>query len=162
MHESNACISCATIKGVFEPPGGVVYEWSCWMVILRANPVQFPCLPLILLKRHVEDISHLTPEESSTLGTVMQVTSRAVTLAFQPAKVHFGIYAESVKHIHVHVFPRMPDMPAGNIPNQWIGQWLELLHAVGLKMAYSFEEVARYARTLRDVFQTLESPSVHV
>jgi diadenosine tetraphosphate (Ap4A) HIT family hydrolase len=70
----------------------------------------------------------------------------------QPAKVHFGIYAEDVKHIHVHVVPRMPNMPAGNIPNIWLNQWFGLLHAIGLKKSYSNEVVARYAETLRSAY----------
>lgn len=156
MNEVNACISCATVKGIFHPPGGVIYETSHWMVILRANPVQFPCLPLILLKRHMEDISHLDPHESLSLGPVMQKTARALGLALQPVKIHFGIYAESVRHIHIHVFPRMPDMPAGNVPNLLIGQWLDVLHALGLKKAYTFKEVARYAMALRQAFETLD------
>jgi len=70
----------------------------------------------------------------------------------QTAKVHFGIYAEEVKHIHVHVFPRMPNMPPGNIPNLWIGQWMDLLHRLGLKQTYSDEIVTQYARDLRQSY----------
>jgi diadenosine tetraphosphate (Ap4A) HIT family hydrolase len=65
---TESCISCATISGSFTPPGGIVYENPQWMVVLRANPVRFPCVPLILLKRHVEDMARLDLEESSSLG----------------------------------------------------------------------------------------------
>jgi diadenosine tetraphosphate (Ap4A) HIT family hydrolase len=146
------CISCATISGSFTPPGGIVYENPKWMVVLRANPIRFPCLPLIILKRHVEDIANLDQEESSSLGQVMQLTAQALSHALQPARVHFGIYAENVKHIHVHVFPRMPDMPPGNIINIWIGQWVSFLHILGLKKAYSDEVVAQHTRELRRAY----------
>ena len=152
MTMNESCISCATVSGSFKPPGGIVYETSKWMVVLRANPVRFPCLPLIILKRHVEDVAGLDLEESSSLGRIMQLTAQVLSHVLQPAKVHFGIYAEGVKHIHVHVFPRMPNMPAGNIPNLWIGQWMNLLHGLGLKKAYSDEVVARYANDLRRVY----------
>ena len=122
------------------------------MVVLRAHPVRFPCLPLIILKRHVEDMASLDQEESSSLGQIMQVTAQALSAVLQPAKVHFGIYAEGVKHIHVHVFPRMPNMPAGNIVNTWIGQWVSILHLLGLKKAYSDEVVAHYAHELRQAY----------
>ena len=151
----DSCISCATVSGSFLPPGGVVFEDSTWMVVLRANPVRFPCLPLIILKRHCEDMAELDHEESSSLGRLIQLTSRALSRALQPVKVHFGIYSEQVKHLHVHVFPRMPGMPAGNIPNLWIGEWLDLLHALRLRKPYSQEVVAQYAETLRRAYTEL-------
>lgn len=146
------CISCATVSGSFLPPGGIVFEHPQWIVVLRKNPVRFPCLPLIILKRHVEDLANLNPEESSSLGQIMQSTAQALSQVLQPAKVHFGIYAEDVKHIHVHVFPRMPNMPAGNIPNLWIGHWMAILHGLGLKKAYSDKIVAQYAQALREAY----------
>jgi diadenosine tetraphosphate (Ap4A) HIT family hydrolase len=146
------CISCATISGSFIPPGGIVYETPQWMVVLRAHPVRFPCLPLIILKRHVEDMANLDPEESSSLGHVMRLTAQGLSHTLKPAKVHFGMYAEGVKHIHMHVFPRMPDMPAGNIPNLWIGQWMNFLHTLGLKKAYPNEVVSQYAKDLRRAY----------
>ena len=161
MTEPDTCLFCATVKGVFQPPGGIVYETAQWMVVLRANPVRFPCMPLILLKRHIEDMSCLAPEESSSMGRILQSTAKALKMTVQPAKVHFGIYSESVKHIHVHVFPRMPDMPAGNLPNLWIGQWLELLHALKLRKAFSSAEVAGYAEPLRQAYRTLENSTAH-
>jgi len=156
MKES--CISCATVSGSFLPPGGVVFETPTWMVILRANPVRFPCLPLIILKRHCEDMAKLSQEESTSLGPLMTLTARVLNVALQPAKVHFGIYAESVKHIHIHVFPRMPNMPAGNIPNLWIGGWTNFLHIVKLKQAYPDEVVFQYAEKLRRVYSEFVSP----
>jgi diadenosine tetraphosphate (Ap4A) HIT family hydrolase len=152
MDRVDTCISCATVSGAFLPPGGIVFEAPKWIVALRANPVRFPCLPLILLKRHCEDMAELDREERSSLGSIMQLTSQVLNRVLQPAKVHFGIYAEDVKHIHVHVFPRMPNMPAGNIPNLWLGGWLDLLHALKLKKSYSNDVVARYAGQLRTAY----------
>ena len=146
------CISCVTVSGLFKPPGGILYETPKWMVVLRARPLRFPCLPLIILKRHVEDMASLDIEESSSLGQIMQITAQALSTLLQPAKVHFGIYAEDIKHIHVHVFPRMPDMPAGNIPNLWINQWMSFLHKLGLQKAYPDEVVAQYANELRQAY----------
>ena len=149
---AEGCISCATVSGSFLPPGGIVFEHPEWIVVLRKNPVHFPCLPLIILRRHVEDVAMLNREESSSLGQIMQFTAQVLSRVLHPAKVYFGIYAEDVKHIHVHVFPRMPNMPSGNIPNLWIGQWLALLHKLGLRQAYSDEVVAEYARDLRQAY----------
>jgi diadenosine tetraphosphate (Ap4A) HIT family hydrolase len=100
-------------------------------------------------------MAELHQDESASLGQLMQLTAQALNQALKPAKVHFGIYAETVKHIHVHVFPRMTNMPAGNIPNLWIGQWLNVLHMLKMKKAYSDEVVAEYARRLSVTYQEL-------
>ncbi len=152
---NQSCISCATVSGSILSPGGVVFETSNWIVVLRANPIRIPCLPLIILKRHCEDMANLDQEESSSLGQLMRLTSQALSLVLQPAKVHFGIYAESVKHIHVHVFPRIPNMPAGNIPNLWIEAWMNILHSLGLKKAYPDAVVAHYAEKLSKTYLEL-------
>jgi diadenosine tetraphosphate (Ap4A) HIT family hydrolase len=146
------CISCQTVAGTLVAPGGIVFENPAWMVVLRAHPLRSPCLPLILLKRHCEDLAELEEQESSTLGTVMQLTAQAINKVLKPAKIHFGLYAEDVKHIHMHVFPRLPAMPAGNIPNLWIGQGLEILHRLGLKKSYPDPVVAQYAAALRTAY----------
>lgn len=71
---------------------------------------------------------------------------------YSPRKSISGSNAEDVKHIHVHVFPRMPHMPPGNIKNLWIGQWMNLLHRLGLKKAHSDDVVAQYAKKLRQAY----------
>lgn len=150
-------MSCAIVSGSLPTPGGIVFEGRKWIVTLRARPVRIPCLPVIILRRHCEHVADLDEEESSSLGLVMRLTARALEDVLHPAKVHFGIYAESVKHLHVHVFPRMPNMPAGNIPNLWIGRWMDFLQTLGLKKPYPDEVVAGYAQKLRGAYLNLES-----
>jgi diadenosine tetraphosphate (Ap4A) HIT family hydrolase len=105
-------------------------------------------------------MAELNLEESSSLGQIMQLTAKALAHVLQPAKVHFGIYAEHVKHIHVHVFPRMPNMPPGNIMNVWIGQWMTVLYSLGLKKAYSDEVVAQHAQDLRRAYLNLQQTNM--
>lgn len=152
-----SCISCATVAGSFMPPGGIVFEDVKWIIALRANPVSVACLPLIILRRHCEDIADLDPEESSSLGFMMQLTVRALNEVLKPEKVYFGLYSEQVKHIHIHVLPRMSNMPIGNIPNMWRTQWLDFLHVLGLKKSYSNEVVAQYAQQLQATYLKLIS-----
>ena len=151
------CISCETVTGSFVPPGGIVFEDVKWIVALRPSPVSVACLPLIILKRHCEDITDLDEEESSSLGFMMQLTARTLNEVLKPEKVHFGLYAEQVKHIHIHVLPRMSNMPIGNIPNMWRNQWLDVLHRLGLKKSYSHDVVAQYAKQLRAAYIKLTS-----
>lgn len=147
------CLSCDTVSGRFQPPGGVVYENDYWLVVLRAKPLRNPCYPFIILKRHCEHVHELSAEEAASLGQTMKLTAQAVMKVIKPAKIHFGLYAEEVKHLHVHVFPRMPDMIAGNKPNRQINRLYERLARWGLKRPYPDEEVAMIAESLRVAFR---------
>lgn len=82
----------------------------------------------------------------------MRLVAKVVTEVVQPAKIHFGLYAEEVKHLHVHVFPRMPEMPVGNIPNVWLNSVYRLLARYGLARPYSDEAVAAVAQMLSTEF----------
>lgn len=152
MSRGPNCIACATVSGVHPPPGGVVFDNEHWLVVLRSRPVRFPCLPLIILKRHEENIVHLDNAESASMGQTIQWTAQILSSVLQPARIHFGIYAEEVKHLHVHVFPRMNNMPPGNIPNLWINAWTDILHSLRLKKAYPNEVVSQYAEKLRQAY----------
>jgi diadenosine tetraphosphate (Ap4A) HIT family hydrolase len=149
------CISCATLSGACLPPGGILYDDTHWVVFLRARPLLAPGQGFIVLKRHCEHLGELTPSELAALGQVMHHTQCAYDLALQPAKVHFGLYAESVKHLHLHVMPRMPNMPAGNIPMTFLHVWSELLATVRLKRPFADAMVQEVAARLRQAFVTV-------
>ena len=148
------CVSCATVTGAIQPPGGIVYDDGCWVVFLRARPLLVPGQAFIVLKRHCEHLSELTPTEAQSLGPLIQRTQAAFDAVLKPAKVHFGLYAESVKHIHLHVFPRMPAMPAGNIPMTFLHVWAELLARARLKRPFPDDAVENVAHRLHRAFQS--------
>jgi diadenosine tetraphosphate (Ap4A) HIT family hydrolase len=145
------CMSCDTVAGRRQPPGGIVYQDDNWAFFLRSRPLLLPGQGFIVLKRHCERLNELTPMELQTLGPMMQRVEIALDRVLQPAKVHFGLYAESVRHIHLHVLPRMPTMPAGNIPITILHAWYDLLAHLRLKRPYPDSAVAGAAHRLRDV-----------
>jgi diadenosine tetraphosphate (Ap4A) HIT family hydrolase len=149
------CISCNTITGEIDPPGGIIYENEYWIMFLRSKPLLVPGEGFIVLKRHAEILNELTAAELTSLGPTMQLTFETVSNVLKPAKVHFGLYAEAVKHIHFHVFPRTSYLPAGNIPITILGVWYDLLHTVGLRRAYQDDEVSEVAARMRQEFQRL-------
>jgi diadenosine tetraphosphate (Ap4A) HIT family hydrolase len=151
MHDEQ-CISCATLAGHNQPPGGIIYEDAYWVFFLRSRPLLVPGQGFIVLKRHCEYLDNLTPAELAALGPILRQTQVALDRVLQPAKVHFGLYAERVKHIHLHVFPRMPSMPAGNIPITFLQVWYEFLAYLHLKQPYSDIVVADFALQLRHAF----------
>lgn len=149
------CISCNTVSGEFQPPGGIVFEDEYWLIALRKSPLRSPCYAFIILKRHCEYVHELTPAEAISLGETMRLSALVMTEVLKPAKIHFGLYAEEVKHLHVHVFPRMPNMVAGNKPHRRIMSFYELLNRWGLMKPFSDEDVAAIAEQLKKGFERL-------
>lgn len=152
-----SCVSCKTVSGRTTPVGGVVYQDAYWMLFLRSQPLLVPGQGFIVLKRHCEHLTELTPAELASLGPMMQRTHQALDQVLKPAKVHFGLYAEVVKHIHLHVLPRMPEMPIGNIPVTLLGGWYELLKQLHLKRPFTDEAVADVAQRLRQTFEAVQT-----
>jgi diadenosine tetraphosphate (Ap4A) HIT family hydrolase len=151
------CPSCATLSGRNVPPGGILYDDSHWVVFLRSRPLLVPGQGFIVLKRHCEHLSELTPAELAALGSMLQHTQCAYDRVLQPAKVHFGLYAEAVKHLHLHILPRMPSMPAGNIPMTLLHVWTEVLASVRLKRPFPDAMVVDVAGQLRQAFAVVSN-----
>ena len=145
---TSGCVSCRTLAGEVVPPGGIVYDTTHWVVFLRSRPMLAPGQGFIVLKRHCEDLAGLTAEEAATLGEVMRRTAKAYTQVLAPERVHFGLYAEDVRHVHLHVLPRTRALPAGNIPTTLLGAWYALLQRLRLRQAYGDAEVVQVAGML--------------
>lgn len=146
----DGCLSCATLTGECEPPGGVIYDNPQWIVVMRARPLLLAGPAIMILKRHCEDFNALTLDELHTMSETMQHVSRAYCQVLQPQKVHFGLYGEGVKHIHLHVFPRTSNLPAGNIPLTYLRLGHAVLRFFRLKHPISDDRVAAVAVLLRD------------
>jgi diadenosine tetraphosphate (Ap4A) HIT family hydrolase len=142
------------------PPGGILYDDSHWVVFLRARPLLVPGQGFIVLKRHCEHLSELTPAELGALGPVLRHTQCAYDLVLQPAKLYFGLYGEGVKHLHWHITPRLPSMPAGNIPLTFLHVWVGTLAAMQLKRPFSAAIVAEVAEQLRQAFVVVSHASM--
>ena len=149
MHRTT-CISCSTVLGNRQPPGGIVYQDDHWAFFLRSRPLLAPGQGFIVLRHHCERLSDLTLAELQALGPMMQRAEYALDQVLKPTKVHFGLYAEAVQHIHLHVLPRMPNLPAGNIPVTLLSAWYDVLARIGLRRPYPDAMVADVAHRLRD------------
>jgi diadenosine tetraphosphate (Ap4A) HIT family hydrolase len=154
--EPTTCVSCRTLAGEVVPPGGIVYDDAHWVVFLRSRPLLTPGQGFIVLKRHCEDVAGLTAEEAATLGVVIRRTAKVYTQVLAPERVHFGLYAEDVRHVHLHVLPRTRALPAGNIPTTLLGAWYALLQRLRLRQAYGDDEVVQVASMLCAGFARLE------
>jgi diadenosine tetraphosphate (Ap4A) HIT family hydrolase len=149
------CLSCDTLRGEIQVPGGIVAENEHWAFFCQSRPLMVPGRGSIVLKRHCEHLSEIAPQEAAALGPMMRRTAQVMMAVLHPVKVHFGLYAEGVMHVHWHVLPRMAYLPASNVWIQRLIPWVRILHRLGLRRAYPDEQVASIAARMRAEFERL-------
>jgi len=105
------CFTCAVNAGQIQTPGGTVYEDQHWVAdhgvdrLIRGYMVLKP-------RRHVHEVADLLPAESASLGRAMQLLHAAMRSALGTDRIYSCSFAETVPHLHFHLLPRYPDMPA--------------------------------------------------
>jgi diadenosine tetraphosphate (Ap4A) HIT family hydrolase len=124
---------------------------------LNAQPELIPGQGYIVLNRHCEELDQLNSEELSALGPFIRDVIQVLSVVLHPARIHIGLYAETIRHIHFHVFPRMPEMPAGNIPVAFLISWHRLLIGMRLKRPVNVQNVRRCSNKLKFEFDRLIS-----
>lgn len=66
---------------------------------------------LVAYKDHVDDINLLSDEDRNAfMADVVKVT-RAMQKVFQPAKINYGAFSDTLSHLHFHLFPKYIDGP---------------------------------------------------
>ena len=66
---------------------------------------------LVAYKAHVDDLNLLSDEERNAfMADVAQVT-RAMQKVFNPAKINYGAYSDTLSHLHFHLIPKYVDGP---------------------------------------------------
>ncbi|HVW88506.1 MAG TPA: HIT family protein [Gaiellaceae bacterium] len=71
---------------------------------------------LVLLKEHVREPHHLSPELQGEHFRELMRAARAIDRTFRPAKLNFSCYGNAEPHVHWHICPRYPDDPHPNMP----------------------------------------------
>jgi diadenosine tetraphosphate (Ap4A) HIT family hydrolase len=151
------CMSCDILAGKRTAPGGVIYQDEYWHVDSVVSPVLWRGFLIVKLKRHCEHLAELTPPEATALGPLVQTTCLALSQVLKPAKVYVCSFGEGVKHIHLWVLPRPPEMRPGM---HWVFLHLDvralLTHRFGIqRWVVSDAEVAHIADQVRQRFRAL-------
>ena len=108
------CYSCHHNRpGVPLPPRESVAGDAHWRVA-HTFDTALPGWLVLIPRRHVTAIADLTDAEAAGLGAWQVRLSRALRAVTGCAKTYVVQFAEKegFAHVHFHVVPRMPDLPA--------------------------------------------------
>ncbi|GGN09331.1 diadenosine tetraphosphate (Ap4A) HIT family hydrolase [Actinoplanes campanulatus] len=108
------CHACRNNEGFDRlPPRERVAADRFWRVAHDFNS-SLPGWLVLVPRRHVTSIAELTDDEASTLGLWQVRLSRALRAVTGCVKTYVVQFAEKegFAHVHFHIVPRMPDLPA--------------------------------------------------
>ena len=65
---------------------------------------------------HATDLTDLSKEELDAFMAELMEVANAIHRGFHPDKINYGSYADTVKHLHIHVCPKYEGGPNWNGP----------------------------------------------
>lgn len=65
---------------------------------------------VVAFHQHKEEVFELTDEERNVFFADVNRVAVALRRLYTPGKINLAIYGDTVRHFHVHVVPKYPDM----------------------------------------------------
>lgn len=117
--ENRATVACLTCLMVAARDAGARPLWDCiyrtphWDVV-HSYDTSLPGWLVLVARRHMAAVAEMSEAEATELGVLIRRVSVAVHAATGCVKTYVMQFAESAEHphVHVHIVPRMADMPA--------------------------------------------------
>lgn len=66
---------------------------------------------LVAYNGHVDDLNLLTDEERNAFMADVARVTRAMQKVFNPDKINYGAYADTLQHLHFHLVPKYKGGP---------------------------------------------------
>ena len=66
----------------------------------------------VVFKEHKSEITDLTEEEAAAFIKDIRRVAKAIQKAFNPGKINYGAFADTMKHLHFHVVPKYEGGPS--------------------------------------------------
>ena len=64
---------------------------------------------IVACRDHVREIAELSDEDRNDFMADVVRVSKAVSRAFHPDKMNYGMYSDTLHHLHVHLVPKYKD-----------------------------------------------------
>jgi diadenosine tetraphosphate (Ap4A) HIT family hydrolase len=77
---------------------------AVWITAPIAAPL--PGYVCVVAKRHVEEPFELDDTEASAFWGEAMAVAEALHARLQPQKMNYEIHGNSIRHLHLHIFPR--------------------------------------------------------
>lgn len=99
------CIFCRIVRG--EIPAGKVYEDDEILAFKDIHPAR-PVHVLVIPKKHIESLAHVTEEDTPVLGRMLAIANRIATEQGSPDGFRIIINTgrighQEVPHLHIHI-----------------------------------------------------------
>ncbi len=108
------CPICDVAAGKVTPVGGAISREHGFLFHAALDPRPVAGWMTLAPERHVEGFDALTEGEAGTLGTLLARGVGAVKAITGAPKIYVACFAEVVPHLHLHLVPRGPDVPAAD------------------------------------------------
>ncbi len=79
------------------------------LFIFREQTYRGRCL--VAYDGHVDDLNLLSDEERDAFMADVARTTRAMQKAFNPDKINYGAYSDTLSHLHFHLVPKYAGGP---------------------------------------------------
>lgn len=66
----------------------------------------------VVYKEHKSEISDLTENEAADFINDARKVAKAIHKAFNPDKINYGAFADTMKHLHLHIVPKYEGGPS--------------------------------------------------
>ena len=64
---------------------------------------------IVAAKEHINEFHDMDAGQASAFALDMRTAALAVSKAFSPDKINFGMYNDNGKHLHCHIVPKYKD-----------------------------------------------------
>ena len=111
------CYACkVTAEGEAAPLWERIYVDEHWRVA-HAYDSSLPGWLVLVARRHIESLAEATEREAAALGPLLRALSLALQDVTGATKAYVMFFAEDPRHrhAHIHVVPRLPDLPAEHL-----------------------------------------------
>ncbi len=90
-------------------PGGETLWEDAFCRVVRIADADYPGFCRVIARRHVSEMTDLSPGERNRLMTVVFAVEEVLRTAFAPDKINLASFGNVVPHLHWHVIPRWRD-----------------------------------------------------
>ena len=74
------------------------------MFIFKEQTYHGRCL--VAYDKHVDDLNLLSDEERNAFMSDVAKVTRAMQKVFNPDKINYGAYSDTLEHLHFHLIPK--------------------------------------------------------